>query len=101
MAATGVDAEEYLAELRRLGPGGEAAAQALREALTARAGREAAQGRADAATPDNPATPGVDEHATVGLPDNAADLGAANRDTATAASTNVPGTRTAASRRCR
>src|SRR5205823_10207262 len=70
--ATGVDAEDYLAELRRLGPGGEAAAQALREALTARAGRETAQGRADAATPGNPATPGVDEHATVGMPRNAA-----------------------------
>jgi hypothetical protein len=88
--ATGLDAEDYLAELHRLGPGGDAAAQALREALAARAGRETAQGRADAATPDNPTTPGVDEHDTVGMPRNAADMGAANRDTATA------GTRTAA-----
>jgi hypothetical protein len=94
--ATGVDAGEYLAELRRLGPGGEAAAQALREALAARAGRENAQGRADAATPDNLATPGVDEHATVGMPRNIADMGAASRDSATAASTGAPGTRTAA-----
>jgi len=93
--ATGVDADDYLAELHRLGPGGEAAAQALREALAARAGRETAQGRADAATPDNPATPGVDEHATIGMPRNSADMGAANRDTAVA-STGTPGTRTAA-----
>ena len=94
--ATGVDAEDYLAELRRLGPGGVAAAQALREALTARAGREAAQGHADAATPDNPATPGVDEHDTVGMPRNAADMSAANRDAATAASAGAPRTRTPA-----
>src|SRR2546423_6026444 len=70
--ATGVDAVDYLAELHRLGPGGDAAAQALREALAARAGRETAQGRADAATPDDLATPGVDEHDTVGMPRNAA-----------------------------
>ena len=94
--ATGVGADDYLAELHRLGPGGQAAAQALREALTARAGREAAQGRADAAASDNPATPSVDEHATVGMPRNAADMGAANRDAATAASAGAPGARTAA-----
>lgn len=95
--ATGVDPADYLAELRRLGPGGEAAAQALREALAARAGRQMAQGHADAATPDNPSTVGVDEHSTVGLPRNAADMGAANRDNATAANTNTDaGTRTAA-----
>jgi hypothetical protein len=71
---------------QRLGPGGEAAAQAL----AARVGREMAQGRADAA---NPATASVDEHVTVGMPRNAADLGAANRDSANAA---AAGTRTAA-----
>jgi len=94
--ATGVDAEDYLAELERLGPGGEAAAQALWETLAVRAGREMAQGRADAATPDDPTTPGVNEHATVGMPRNASDVGAANRDSAAAASTGTPGTRTAA-----
>ncbi len=87
--ATGVDPQEYLAELRRLGPGGEAAAQALREALAARAGREMAQGKADAATPDNPATAGNDEHITVGMAHSAADVAAAIRDTANAASTRT------------
>jgi hypothetical protein len=91
--ATGVDPQEYLADLRRLGPGGEAAAQALREALADRAGREMAQGKAETATPDNPARAGVDEHTTtVGMPRNTADVGAANRDTANAAAS----TRTAA-----
>jgi hypothetical protein len=90
--ATGVDADDYLAELQRLGPGGQAAAQALREALAAQAGREAAQSRADAATPDNPTTPGVNENATVGMPRNAADMGAANRDAATASAVGDPRT---------
>jgi hypothetical protein len=36
--ATGVDAEDYLAELERLGPGGEAAAHALWQTLAVRAG---------------------------------------------------------------
>lgn len=88
--ATGVDPQRYTEELARLGPGGQAAAQALREALAARAGTEAAQGRRDAATPDDPRTPGVDEHATVGMPHAGKDLGDADRDTAAA------GTRTAA-----
>jgi hypothetical protein len=88
--ATGVDAETYTAELQRLGAGGDAAARALREALAARAGREMAQGRRDAATPDDPSTVGVDEHTTVGMPRNARDVGEANRDQAAAA------TRTAA-----
>ncbi|MEV6928422.1 hypothetical protein AB0M46_28595 [Dactylosporangium sp. NPDC051485] len=82
--ATGIDPADYLAELRRLGPGGDAAAEALRAALLERAGREATQALADAGTPDDPATPGVDEHAVDGMPDNAAHIGAANRDSAAA-----------------
>ncbi|MEV6922934.1 hypothetical protein AB0M46_00270 [Dactylosporangium sp. NPDC051485] len=82
--ATGVDPAEYLAELRRLGPGGDAAADALRAALLERAGRETAHGVADAATPDNPATTGFNEHAVDGLPANATNIGDANRDTAAA-----------------
>ncbi len=93
--ATGVDPAAYAQELARLGPGGDAAAQALREALAARAGREMAQGRADAAIPDDPATAGVDEHTAVGMPRNARDTADANRDTANAAA-NGSGARTAA-----
>ena len=88
--ATGVDPQVYHDELHRLGVGGDAAAQALRDALAARAGREMTQARADAATPDDPTTAGVDEHATVGMPRNAHDIGDANRDQTTA------GNRTAA-----
>lgn len=88
--STGVDPAAYAEELARLGPGGQAAAEALRETLAARAGREMGQARADAATPDDPATAGVDEHTTVGMPRNTRDTGDANRDAAAA------GTRTAA-----
>jgi hypothetical protein len=98
--ATGVDVADYLAELRRLGPGGEAAAKALSDTLAARAGREMAQGRADVATRDRATVEapesgpwhaddvvlgvGIDEDAVVGMSSNAADVGAANRDTANA-----------------
>lgn len=87
--ATGVDPAAYGEELSRLGVAGEAAAQALRETLAARAAQEMAQGQADAAIPDNPATAGVDEHATVGMPGNARDVGAANRDGAAARTRNA------------
>jgi hypothetical protein len=87
--ATGVDPAAYAQELARLGPGGDAA-QALRDALAARAGREMTQGRADAAIPNDPATASVNEHTAVGMPRNARDTADANRDAATA------GTRTAA-----
>ena len=90
--ATGVDLADYTEQLQRLGPGGEAAAQALRDALAARAGQEEGQARRDAATPDNPATRTVDEHVSTGLPASAAGFAAAGRDGATAAAT----TRTAA-----
>ncbi|GAA1575531.1 hypothetical protein GCM10009827_116710 [Dactylosporangium maewongense] len=82
--ATGIDPTDYLAELRRLGPGGDAAAEALRAALLERAGRETAHGLADAAAPDNPATKGINEHTVDGMPDNATHISAANRDTAAA-----------------
>ncbi|MER7277999.1 hypothetical protein ABT369_26510 [Dactylosporangium sp. NPDC000244] len=82
--ATGIDPADYLAELRRLGPAGDAAAEALRAALAERAGQEIAHGLAAAATPDNPATKGVDEHAVDGMPDNTTHIGAASRDTAAA-----------------
>jgi len=85
--ATGVDMGAYTAELQRLGPGGDAAAQALREALAARSGQEDGQARHDAATPDNPRTPRVDEHVTQGLPASAADFAAAGRDATTASRT--------------
>ena len=82
--ATGIDPTDYLAELRRLGPGGDAAADALRAALLERAGRETGHGLADTAAPDNPATNGIDEHTVNGLPNNATHIGDANRDAAAA-----------------
>lgn len=82
--ATGVDPAAYAEQLHRLGTGGEAAAQALREVLAARAGQQLAAADQDAATPDSPATPGVDEHATVGLPRHTRDTGGADRDAAAA-----------------
>jgi hypothetical protein len=87
--ATGVDPASYAEELSRLGAAGEAAAQALREALAAQAGREMTQGHVDTAIPDNPATASVAEHATVGMPSNARDVGAANRDGAAARTRNA------------
>ncbi|HEU4422776.1 MAG TPA: hypothetical protein VFR67_09600 [Pilimelia sp.] len=80
--ADGVPPATYAEELERLGVGGHAAAQALREVLAARAGQELRQGSGDAATPDNPATAGFDEHATTGLPRNARHVGDANRTAA-------------------
>src|SRR5439155_9429067 len=80
--ADGVPPAAYAEELERLGAGGSAAAQALREVLAARTGQELRQGSADAATPDDPATTNVDEHATTGMPRNARDVGDANRDAA-------------------
>ncbi|MEN3308859.1 MAG: hypothetical protein V7603_5061 [Micromonosporaceae bacterium] len=88
--ATGVDPAAYAEQLHRLGTGGEAAAQALRETLATRAGQQLAAADRDAATDDNPATVGVDEHATVGMPRHSRDTGGAERDAAAA------GTRTAA-----
>jgi hypothetical protein len=80
--ADGVPPAEYAEELERLGAGGSAAAQALREVLAARAEQELRWGRADAATPDDPGTTSVDEHATRGMPGNASAVGDANRDAA-------------------
>lgn len=72
----------YAEDLERLGAVGRGAAQALREALAAQAGQELRHGQADAATPDDPTTAGVDEHTTIGLPRNARHLGDADRDRA-------------------
>lgn len=80
--ADGAPVAAYAEELERLGVGGAAAAQALREVLAARAGQELRQGHTDAATPDDPTTAGVDEHATVGMPRNARGVGDADRDRA-------------------
>lgn len=90
LLARGVDLGAYIAELSRLGAGGDAAAQALREVLAARTGQEQRQGAADAATPDDPATVTVDEHQAVGMPSNARDVGDANRDQAAATAPTSP-----------
>jgi len=78
--AEGVPSAAYADELERLGVGGTAAAQALREVLTARAGQQLRESHTDAATPDDPTTAGINEHATTGLPRNARDIGDADRD---------------------
>lgn len=78
--ADGVPPAAYTEELERLGAGGTAAAQALREVLAARADQQLRHSHTDAATQDDPDTAGVDEHATTGLPRNARDTGDADRD---------------------
>ena len=78
--ADGVPQAAYAEELERLGAGGSAAAQALREVLAARAAQELRQSQSDAATPDDPTTAAVDEHATTGLPRNTRGVGDADRD---------------------
>jgi hypothetical protein len=84
--ATGVDPAIYTEQLHRLGVAGEAAAQALRETLAAQAGQDLAEGRANAATVDDPDT-AVDERTTIGMPDSAQDIGDANRNSAAAGRT--------------
>jgi hypothetical protein len=73
----------FAAELERLGAGGAAAAQALREMLEVRAGEQRRHGQAAASVVDDPATAGVDEHAS-GLPRSARDAGDGDRDEAAA-----------------
>ncbi|MEV4212600.1 hypothetical protein [Micromonospora sp. NPDC049662] len=85
--ATGVDPSDYAEQLNRLGAGGAAAAQALRETLAAQAGQELADGRTDAAAPDNPAT-AVNEH-TTGLVDNKVATGDGERYSAAAGTRNA------------
>jgi len=82
--ADGAPPVSYADELERLGVGGAAGAQALREVLAARAAQELRNSAAEAATPDDPTTAGVDEHDTAGRPRNAGAAGAANRDHADA-----------------
>jgi hypothetical protein len=77
--ADGVPPASYADELERLGVGGAAAAQALREVLAARAAQEWRESQAAAAIPDDPATASVDEHTTTGRPGSARATGEANR----------------------
>jgi len=84
--AEGVPGAAYAYELERLGVGGAAAAQALRDVLTARAGQQLRQSHTGAATPNDPTTAGINEHTTTGLPRNARDIGDADRDHAGARS---------------
>ncbi|GIF74172.1 MULTISPECIES: hypothetical protein [Asanoa] len=85
--STGVDPRDYAEQLDQLGAGGAAAAQALRETLAARAGQDLADGRSDAATPDNPAT-AVNEH-TTGLVDHKRATADGERDSAAAGTRNA------------
>ncbi|GLI00923.1 hypothetical protein [Phytohabitans aurantiacus] len=82
--ADGIHGAAFAEELERLGAGGAAAAQALREILQARAGEHLGHAQAAAATPDDPSTAGVNEHATMGLPRSARDVGEGSRDQADA-----------------
>ncbi|MBT8226094.1 MAG: hypothetical protein HKP61_15110 [Dactylosporangium sp.] len=84
--ATGVDIDTYVQQLHGLGAGGDAAAQALRETLATRAAQHLRDAAAEAATPDDPTTPGINEHTGVGLKQQSPDLGDVAGDQAAAAS---------------
>lgn len=72
----------YGEELERLGPGGRAAAQALRETLATRAEHELRHGQTEPAPSVDATTAGVDEPATGRLPGNAHAVTAADHDRA-------------------
>src|SRR5207247_2472027 len=74
-----VDLQAEVEDLARLGVGGQAAAQALREMLAARSGQDLRQGRVDAATHDDHGTPAVDEHSAVGMAHSGRGVDDANR----------------------